>query len=156
MKETELRQIIREEIEKIRQYPPIPNILYHGQPPKYENGKRIEPVKFDKFDQSQKRFLDDKNVGFYFTPNKYEAKEYAEGGYVYICNVKLKNPYYYENRFAYNNTGLIKSPNFITKKDKRILEKNDYDGVVILNPMYKISEVIALYPNQIKIKKIIK
>ena len=156
----ELRKFIKTSIrkclnEQIKKYPPIPEILYHGQPPKYNNGKRIDPIKFDKFDQNQKRFLRDENIGFYFTPSKREAQDYAEGGNVYVCNVNIKKPYYYENEFAYNDSGLIKIATFMTDRDKNILEENGYDGVVLLTFMNKIGEVIALYPNQIKILEII-
>jgi len=154
------RDIIKAKIreylnEQVKQYPQIPNILYHGQPPKYIDGKHIEPIKFDKFDQKQKRFLSDENIGFYFTPSKREAQEYAEGGNVYVCKVNIKNPYYYENDFAYNNNGLIKIATFITNEEKSILEENGYDGVVLLTFMDKIGEVIALYTNQIQILEII-
>jgi hypothetical protein len=156
----ELRKFIATTIreylnEQVKQYPSIPDILYHGQPPKYVNGKRIEPIKFDKFDQRQKRFLSDENIGFYFTPSKREAQEYAEGGNVYVCKVNIKNPYYYENDFAYNNNGLIKTATFITNEEKSILEENGYDGVVLLKYWDRIGEVIALHPNQIQILEII-
>ena len=150
-----IRTTIREYFNvRIKKYPPIPEIVYHGQPPKYVNGKRIDPIKFDKFDQHQKRFLSDENIGFYFTPSKRDAQDYAEGGNVYVCNVNIKNPYYYENEFAYNNSGLISSSTFMTDKDKNILEENGYDGVVGLTFMGNIGAVIALYPNQIKILEI--
>jgi hypothetical protein len=132
-------------------YPPIPDILYHGQPPKYVNGKRIEPTKFSKFDQKEKRFLKDDNFGFYFTPRKKIAYDYAEGGNVYTCKVNIKNPYYYENIFTYNNKGIIKIATFIDEKDKENLINNGYDGVVLLDFSNQISEVIALYPEQIHI-----
>ena len=74
-----IKQLLREELtkltSKIKQYPPIPNILYHGQPPIYIDGERIDPIKFDKFNQNQKRFLKEDNVGFYFTASKREAQE---------------------------------------------------------------------------------
>jgi hypothetical protein len=143
-------------LENNNKYPEIPNILYHGQPPKYDNkGNRSEPVKFKKFDQSQKRFLKNNHYGFYFTPSKNEAFDYAEGGNVYECNVIIKNPYYYEYMFSYTNNGLIKSGNFIDREDYDKLQKNNYDGVVILTSMNEIGEVIALNPEQIKIIKII-
>jgi hypothetical protein len=137
-------------------YPPIPQPLYHGQPAKYDHkGSVIKPEKFTQFDQSKKRFLGDDNYGIYFTPNKREAYQYAEGGNVYVCQVKINNPYYYEHLFSYNNKGLIKSATFITKEDKQKLIDHGYDGVAFLDNIDRIGEVIALDPNQIKILEII-
>ena len=136
-------------------YPAIPSELYHGQPPTYVDGKRIEPVIIDTFDQNKRRFLKDGNYGFYFTPSVAEAFDYAEGGNVYMCSLNIKNPYYYEDIFGYTNTSLIKSPNFISKEDIDKLESNGYDGVVILNIFKEIGEVVALYPEQIKIIKML-
>ena len=146
-------QLIKEDTNR---YPPIPDVLYHGQPPKYDNrGVRTEPVKFDKFNQNFKRFLGDANYGFYFTPSKSEATKYAEGGNVYVCKVNIKNPYYYENEFAYTNNGLINIATFIKEKDKQKLIENGYDGIVLLDIADNIGEVIALYPEQIEILEII-
>jgi len=141
-----------------KKYPAIPKILYHGQPPKWdEKGKRTEPKIFKSFDQSKKRFLRDDNYGFYFTPNKREAYDYAEGGNVYVCNVNIKNPYYFENDFHYldRKDRFIKSANFIDKEDFDKLKRNGYDGVVLLDIMGNIGEVIALDSKQIKILKVI-
>jgi hypothetical protein len=141
-----------------RKLPAIPDILYHGQPPKYDssnNYKRIDPVKFTKFDRNFKRFTDEKHWGFYFTPYKHIAYNYAEGGNVYVCKVNIKNPYYYLYNYSYDNTGLIKSATFITKADYDKLIKNGYDGVVLMEMGNEIGEIIALYPEQIEILKII-
>lgn len=155
-----INEIIKQEIESLllenKQYPPIPNIVYHGQPPTYDNkGNRSEPIKFSKFDQNKKRFLKDQHYGFYLTPYRNLAIDYAEGGNLYVCNVNLKNPYYYEYMFGYSNDGLIKAPNFLTKNDVNILNKNGYDSVVTLSPMYEIEQVIPLKSEQIKIVEVI-
>lgn len=149
--------LIFEKNQKI--YPPIPDILYHGQPAKWdENGRKNPAVVFDKFDQSKKRFLGNDNYGFYFADTKYQAFQYAEGGHVYVCKVDIKNPFYYEYEFSFldKKDRFISSATFITKEDKEKLEKYGYDGVVLLTPVNKIGEVVALYPKQIKIVDIIK
>ena len=151
----EARKIIRKILMESREHPKIPNLAYHGQPPKYDShGIRTEPPVIDKFNLDNKRFLKDGNVGFYFTPNEHEAASYAEGGNVYICTLDIKNPYYYESIFSYNNKGLIKSATFIDMNDKNKLEENGYDGVVLLDGINRIGEIVALYPEQIKIIKV--
>jgi hypothetical protein len=159
-----LVKIIKEEYNLLfennqNKYPPIPDILYHGQPAKWdEKGRKTPAIVFDKFDQSKKRFLQKNNYGFYFTDSKYEAFQYAEGGHVYVCKVYIKNPFYYENEFSFldKKDRFISSATFITKEDKEKLEKYGYDGVVLLTPVGKIGEVVALYPEQIKILDILK
>ena len=141
-----------------RKLPDLPEILYHGQPPKYDssnNYKRVEPVKFDKFDRSFKRFTDKDDYGFYFTPSKARAYDYAEGGNVYVCKVNIKNPYYHLYHYDYDNTGLIKSATFIKKADYDKLIEHGYDGVILMNWGNEIGEVVALYPEQIEILNVI-
>ena len=149
----DVRKIIREVLEENTgiKYPEIPKLVYHGQPPKYVNGERHEPVKFDNFSIDDKRFLKSDNHGFYFTADKREAADYAEGGNIYTCTLSIKNPYYYEDMYNYNNKGLIKSANFINSYDLDKLVSSGYDGVVLLTAMNKVGEIIALYPEQIKI-----
>jgi len=149
-----IRKIIREVLEENDtdvKYPEIPKLVYHGQPPKYVNGERQEPIKFDKFNIDDKRFLKSDNHGFYFTDDKMEAADYAEGGNIYTCTLDIKNPYYYEDIYNYNNKGLIRSGNFIDTSNLEKLVSNGYDGVVLLTAMNKVGEIIALYPEQIEI-----
>ena len=135
----------------VGKYPTIPNLVYHGQPPIYKGGERKEPVKFDKFSLDDKRFLKDDNHGFYFTSSKHEAIDYAEGGNVYTCTLNINNPYYYEYLYSYNNKGLIKSQTFINTSDYNKLIDAGYDGVIGLDPMNKLGEIVALHSEQIKI-----
>lgn len=143
-------------IEKVKSYPEIPRILYHGQPDDYSNNIRKSAVEFSKFNQSTKRFLKDGHVGFYFTPDKQEAFDYAEGGNVYVCNVILKNPYYFEHIFNYNSKGLIKNANLIDVSSKDKLLANGYDSVIILDFANTVGEVVVFDQNQIEILEIIK
>lgn len=151
-----IKKLLKEELEKSIEYPKIPDLVYHGQAPKYDNkGNRLPLPKIDTFNLNNKRFLRDEHIGFYFSPSKREATDYAEGGYVYTCNLNIKNPYYYEPIFHYNNQGLIRSANFITKEDMMKLISNGYDGVVLLEnwigKTFRLGEIIAFYPEQIKI-----
>lgn len=145
---------ILESLNQDKGYPEVPDVVYHGQPPSYENGKRIEPEIIVKFNQNKKRFLEKHHFGFYFTPDKHMAIRYAEGGNVYSCRLNVKNPYYYEWLFHYNNGGLISNPAFITKKDVDLLLQNGFDSIAVLNPMKHIDEIIVFNPDQIEILKI--
>ena len=147
-----IKKLLREGLEESgKKYPTIPSLVYHGQPPKYNGAEKQEPVKFDKFSLDDKRFLKDGNHGFYFTADKYEAIDYAEGGNVYTCTLNINNPYYYEAIYAYTDKGFIKSANFISTSDYNKLINAGYDGVVLLTVMNKLGEIIALHPEQIKI-----
>jgi hypothetical protein len=148
-----IKKLLRETNNK--KYPTIPNLVYHGQPPKYKGGERQAPVKFDKFSLDDKRFLKDDNHGFYFTPQKSLAIAYADGGNVYTCSLNINNPYYYEHSstyiYSYNNKGFISNPSFINTSEYNKLIDAGYDGVIALGPMNDIWEIVALHPEQIKI-----
>lgn len=155
-----IKRLLREGLDKDGNvvYDIIPDVVYHGQPPKYDNkGNRSEPIVFDKFDQSKKRFLMDNHVGFYFTPDEREARDYAEGGNVYVCSLDIKNPYYLDSHGIHvNGKGLIKSGNFFTKEDMDKLISNGYDGLVIVTGIGRCGEIIAFHSDQIKIIEVIK
>jgi hypothetical protein len=138
--------------EGINNYPPVPKILYHGQDATYDhNGNRTEPVIITKFSDDRKRFLHDGNVGFYFTPNKRLAINYAGSGNLYTCEVEIKNPYYFEHMFLYNNKGLIKSAKFIDSDNRNKLFENGFDAVAILDAVDNIYEVVVFDADKIKI-----
>ena len=149
-----IKKLLREGLlneTNIKEYPTIPSLVYHGQPPKYKGGEKQDAVKIDKFSLDDKRFLKDDNHGFYFTPQKSLAVSYAEGGNVYTCTLNINNPYYYEYLYAYNNKGLISNSSFINTSDYNKLIDAGYDGVIALGPMNDIWEIVALHSEQIKI-----
>lgn len=141
--------------ESIDELPKIPDIVYHGQAPKYEyigNGKTKSSLeKFEQFSNNYKRFLQKTNVGFYFTPQKALAQAYAEGGYIYTCELDIKNPYYYLNRYNYSGEGLIKNPSFITQDDIKKVTKMGYDGIASLDIVGNIMEIVVFDPSRVKI-----
>lgn len=140
--------------------PEIPNIVYHGQAPKYEyvgNGKVTSSLeRIEQFSNNYKRFLQDGNAGFYFTPQKALAKAYAEGGYIYSCTLDIKNPYYYLHRYGYGVEagGLIKNSSFVSKKEIDKLKNMGYDGIAALDIGGVLVEIVVFDPSQIKILKV--
>lgn len=149
-----LSDSILDSFESDKEYPPIPDIVYHGQPPSYENGKEIEPEIITKFDQNKRRYLEEKHVGFYFTDKKHIAQEYARSGNLYTCKLHIKNPYYFTWTYYYSGKGLIKSPAFITHAERDVLFKNGFDSVIQLDMMKNFENIVVFDPDKIQILKV--
>jgi hypothetical protein len=82
-----------------------------------------------------------------------DSFEYAKvfGNYIYLCNVKLKNPKVYEDSIDFEVDCL---KNKGVNQLYAILKENNFDGVIILRSKVstgRIKEVICFYENSVQI-----
>ena len=117
-------------------------MVYHGT-----------DVSFEIFDKTKIKKGSSGGDGFYFTPNKEDARGYAGSqGVLYSCFLNITNPFIYVYCESFYNDTIVpinKEAQSLGITFEQYLQNNGYDGIIFKN--YSKSDIyIAFEPNQIK------
>jgi hypothetical protein len=118
-----------------------PVTLYHGIPYKLEGNA------FDASKLGSASGHTTAKLGFFFTNDRAQAEQHADGGNVLGGYMRMERPYYM-TAGEFERLG-EKSPGF-SEMTRNRLEKEGYDGVIVKNGFGGVYAFVAFKPNQFK------